>query len=342
MSIARFISVALLSLVVAEGCGGGSKPASDPGDVVPLDDNHGTSKPAPGATEAASSPEVADAMKAISAKRYDEATSLLDKAIAKNPKDAQAHYYLGVARSSSESASEAELKLAIGSFEKAISLDSKLIDAYVNLSAIELAVKDAAGALATAEKGLSHAPKQPDLALNRALALETLGKSAEALSAYGDAVAARPDDFSLKVSYAQLLGQAQKKTEALAQLSAIRECPDPKLLTMGAILALKLEAPADCVALMDRGLKIEQHPGLYVRRGMCRDKLKDAPGATGDFKKAIELDAKFAPAHYYLAGLIKATDKAQACKELTLAAELGGSAGIGPSAKKDKAELGCK
>ncbi|MGC4068335.1 MAG: hypothetical protein QM784_27540 [Polyangiaceae bacterium] len=111
---------------------------------------------------------------------------------------------------------------------------------------------------------------------------------------------------------------------------------------MGAIIALNLDSPADCVALTDRGLRIEQHPGLYVRRGMCRDKMKDTPGATSDFKKAIELDAKFAPAHYYFAQLLKANDKAGACKELALAAEHGGNAGVGPSAKKERGELGCK
>ena len=334
---ARSLSCALLSLTFALGCGGSTKPANHPDEIVPLGELSPDTKAA-STVEAASSPEVADAMKAIEAKRFADAKTLLEKALTKNPKDAQAHYYLGVTLSQEGG----DLKGAVQSYEQALTLDPKLIDGYVNLSALKLETKDAAGALSVSEKGLTVAPKQPDLALNRALALEALGKTEEALKAYGDAVQVRPDDFTLKVSFAQLLAQAKKKTEALAQVSAIRECPDPRLLTMGAIVALGLDAPAECVALMDRGLKIEQHPALYVRRGMCRDKLKDAAGATADFKKAIELDAKFAPAHYYLALLVKASDKVTACKELTLAADLGGNQGIGPSAKKDKAELGCK
>jgi tetratricopeptide (TPR) repeat protein len=337
MMPARSLSVALLSLCFAMGCGASTKPANHPDEVVPLEGTTGANAAAP-AVEAASSPEVSDAMKAIEAKRYTDAKSLLDKALAKNPKDAQAHYYMGVTLS----AEGGDLKSAIQHYEQALEIDPKLVDAYVNLSALKLEGKDAAGALSVSEKGLSVAPKQPDLTLNRALALEALGKTSEALAAYGDAVQVRPDDFTLKVSYAQLLAQAKKKPEALAQVSAIRECPDPRLLTMGAIVALGLDAPADCIALMDRGIKIEQHPALYVRRGMCRDKLKDVPGATADFKKAVELDGKFAPAHYYLGLLVKVTDKAQACKELGLAADLGGTQGIGPSAKKDAKELGCK
>jgi tetratricopeptide (TPR) repeat protein len=334
---ARSLSVALLSLSFAVGCGGSNKPATGPDEVVPLDDSPGNANAAPG-VEAASSPEVSDAMKAIEAKRFADAKELLTKAIAKNPKDAQAHYYLGLAISSEGG----ELTRAIQSYEKAIELDPKLVDAYVNLSALKLEAKDNEGALKVSEKGLKIAQNQPDLALNRALALEALGKVDDALVAYGDAVQARPDDCSLKVSFAQLLAQAKKNTEALAQVSAMRECSDPRLLTMGAIVALGLEAPAECVALMDRGLKLQQHPGLYVRRGMCRDKLKDAPGAMSDYKKAIELDAKFAPAHYYLAGLIKNSDKTTACKELALAEELGGTNGVGPSAKKERSALGCK
>jgi Tfp pilus assembly protein PilF len=334
---ARSMSLALAFLGCFVACGGSNPPAHHPDEVVPLNDSEGDKKGAPG-VEAASSPEVENAMKAIEAKRFSDAKDLLDKAIAKNPKDAQAHYYLGVTLSQLGG----DMKSAIQSFEEALKLDAKLVDAYVNLSALKLEAKDASVALSVSEKGLSVAPKQPELALNRALALEAMGKFEEALTAYGEAVNVRPDDFTLKVSYAQLLAKAKKKNEALAQIAAIKECPDPRLLTMGAIVALGLDSPAECVALMDRGLKIQQLPALYVRRGMCRDKLKDVGGASADYKKAIELDGKFAPAHYYLAQLVKATDKATACRELNLAVEQGGDQGIGPSAKKERTELGCK
>jgi Tfp pilus assembly protein PilF len=341
MSQARRCSVALLSVFFFFGCGGADTKPKSQDDIVPLEGPSSGAQPAganSGGVEAASSSEVAEAMKAIEAKRFGEAKTLLTKAIADHPKDAQAYYYLGVV----ESAEGGDVKRAVESYRKAIELDSKLVDAYVNLSALQLESKDEAGALKTAEQGLAVAKKQPDLALNRALALEALGRAEDALVAYRDAVVLRPDDFTLKVSYAQLLARAKKKTEALAQLSAVRECPDPKLLTMGAIIALNLDSPADCIALMDRGLKLAQHPGLYVRRGMCRDKMKDTPGATSDFKKAIELDARFAPAHYYWAQLLKPTDKAAACRELELAVEHGGNAGVAPGAKKEKAELGCE
>lgn len=330
-------TAALLGVVLA-ACGGGNKPAKSPDEIVPLDESKtGDSQGAKG-VEQASGPEVADAMKAIEAKQFDKAKELLSSAIQKNGKDAQAHYYMGVALA----ASGGDTTAAIQSFEKAVECDPKLVDAYVNLSALKLEGKDAVGALAAADKGLAIAKKQPDLALNRALALEALGKKSEAIGAYGDAVAARPDDCTLRVSYAQLLAQASKKTEALAQVSAIRECKDTRLLAVAANVARQLGASADCVATLDSALKIDQHAALYVRRGMCREDLKDVAGATADYKQAIEKDAKFPPAHYYYGVTLKGSDKVKACKELALAAELGGDQGIGPEAKKAKTELGCK
>jgi tetratricopeptide (TPR) repeat protein len=328
-------AAALLSVGML-GCGGGNKPASSPDEVVPLDDS--SPKTGTKGVEQASGPEVADAMNAIEHKQFDKAKELLESALKKNPKDAQAHYYLGVTLSASGKASDA----AAQSFEKAIELDPKLVDAYVNLSALKLESKDAAGALGVAERGLRIAPKQPDLALNRALSLEALGKKTEAIAAYGEAVAGRPGDCTLRVSYAQLLAQASKKTEALAQVSAIRECKDTRLLAVAANVARQLGASADCVATLDSALSIEQHAALFVRRGMCREDLKDIPGATADYQQAIERDAKFPPAHYYYGLTLKTSDKQKACKEIGLAAELGGSQGIGPEAMKVKTELGCK
>lgn len=329
-------SLATLLGVFLLGCGGGNTPAKSPDEVVPLE---GSSPAAtPKGVERASSPEVADAMKAIEAKQFDRAKELLETALKKNPKDPQAHYYLGVTLSSSGS----DLAAAIQSFEKALELDPKLVDGYVNLSALKLESKDAAGALSVADKGLVIAKKQPDLALNRALALEALGKKDEAIAAYGDAVAARPDDCTLRVSYAQLLAQASKKPEALSQVAAIKECKDTRLLAVAANVARQLGASADCVAVLDSALKIDAHAALYVRRGMCREDVKDTAGAVSDYKSALERDAKFPPAHYYYGLTLKTTDKAKACKEISLAAELGGDQGIGPEAKKAKAELGCK
>ena len=249
----------------------------------------------------------------------------------------QAEYYLGVALTGL-----GDKQGAIESFKRAITADPKLVDAYVNLSAAELDAGDAGAALETANRGLKLAEQHPDLTLNRALALEALGKKDEALSAYGLAVRAAPKNLTLRLSYAQLLARANRRSEALSEIAAVRDSKDPRLLAVAANVARSLKAFADCLAVLDRALKLEDHPALHVRRGMCRQDSKDLAGAKSDFEQAIAMDDGFAPAHYYLGMTLRETDKKTACKELKRAAELGGDRGVGPEAKQAVSDLGCK
>ena len=152
-------------------------------------------------------------MKAIEAKQFADAKELLTKAVAKNSNDVLAQYYLGVA-----SGSLGDNEVAATSYKRTIELDPKFAEAYVNL-ALQLDLKDASGALATAETGLKHA-NSPDLYLNRAIALEALGRKEESIVAYGAAVQHLPENLSLRVTYAQLLAPAARRTRLLLKYVA--------------------------------------------------------------------------------------------------------------------------
>lgn len=335
MSIRRTVGVWVCLAWLLAGCGGTQKQTTEPDEVVPLDD--ASAAPGGSATEKPSSPEVADAISAIEAQKFDDAIVLLQSARQKAPKDPQPEYYLGVALSGAGNNAE-----AVQAFERALVLDPKLVDAYVNLSAAELELNHAEQAEAAAKKGLAVAPKHPDLALNRALALDAMGRTEESLRAYGVAVEFGPQNFTLRVSYAQLLAKAGKKTEALAQVAAVRECGDVRLLAVAANVARQVGAFADCIASLDRAIRIKPHPAIHVRRGMCREDIKDMPGAIEDYTKAVELDPKFAPGQYYLGLTMREKNKTGACEKLLLAARLGGTEGVGPEAAKAASELGCK
>ena len=328
-----------LSILLAlslSGCGSSTKSPDTANNVVPLDDKPSGASNASSADSHTPSPDVSRAMKQIEAKQFDEAKAVLTKAVAASPKDVLAHYYLGVA-----CGGLGDTEGASASYKRAIELDKKFAEAYVNLSALQLDLKDAAGALATADAGLKNA-NNADLYLNRAIALEALGKKDESVAAYGVAVKNMPDNFSLRMTYAQLLASSGKKEEAIAQVRKVREGDDPKLLAIASILARELEAYADCVAILDRAITIKDLAALRVRRGMCREDLKDGAGAKTDYERAIAMDAKFAPAHYYYGVMLqKAKDQKKACAELALAVELGGTQGVGPQAKKASAEFGC-
>jgi len=332
-----FATLPCILVIALSACGSNPKHADSASSVVPLDDkpsaNTGVVSSADSHTP---SGEVSRAMKAIEGKQFAEAKNILEKAINANSADVLAHYYMGVA-----CGGLADSSCAANSFRRAIELDQKFAEAYVNLSALQLDQKDFAGSLATVEAGLKHT-NHPDLYLNRAIALESLGKKDDAASAYGVAVEHMPDNFSLRLTYAQLLLANEKKVEALAQIQKVRESDDPKLLAIAAIVARQLEAFADCVAILDRAISLKDLAALRVRRGMCREDLKDVTGARVDFERAISIDSKFGPAHYYYGVMLeKGKDNKKACSEFALAIEQGGNEGVGPQAKKASAALGC-
>ena len=320
-----------LSLVVA-ACGGSAPPPEAP--PPPLDNPPpAASAPAAGQTEKASSAKVQQAIDAIKAQDFAKAKELLTAARAENAKDPQAAFYLGVADEGLSDGSG-----ATAAYKDALALDPKLTEASVNLSALLLDAKDAAGALSVAENGLKTAPKQPDLLLNRALALEAAGKKDESLKAYGAAVAASPDNVDLRIAYAELLTAAKDDKTALEQLRAVTSTEDPKQLEKLSQKFGKLHAFADCIAMLDKAIKATDTADLHVRRAVCRHEQKDDAGAQSDYEAALKLDDKFAPAHYYLAQHVCPSDKKKAAEHFKKAAELAGETDLG----KHAAELAAK
>ncbi|MBK7581981.1 MAG: tetratricopeptide repeat protein [Myxococcales bacterium] len=320
--------VLALSLVA---CTGGS-PAKNPDDPPPFDD---PKTDGPGPTAPASSAKVKEGMEAIQAKDFAKAKEILTAAVAEAPSDPQAAFYLGVALEQG-----GDLEGARSSYEKALSLDGKLTEAAVNLSAILLDSNQAKAALPVVAAALKNAPAHPMLLMNHALALEATGDAAGALAAYGKAVKAQPDNLELRYAHAELLAGAGKKDEALAELRKVAAGADAKLIAAVANQFGKLGAFADCVSTLDKAISNKAGPDLHTRRGVCRHELKDEAGAKSDFEAALKLEPKFAPAQYYLGRHYKAAGKLKEAKAaFEKAVELSGGKGVGEAAKKELDEL---
>ena len=313
----------LFGVLSLTACGGATPPPEAP--PPSLED------PAPPAaaeqSQQPSSKKVEQGIEAIKAKDFAKAKALLSEARRETPKDPQAAFYLGVALEGL-----AEASAASAAYKDALALDPKLTEASVNLSALLLDQKDAAGALSAADLGLKTTPKQPDLLLNRALALEASGKKDESLKAYGAAVAAAPDNIELRIAYAELLTAAKDDKAALEQLRAVSTTDDPKLLEKLAQKFGRLHAFADCIAVLDKAIKASDSANLHVRRAVCRHDQKDDAGALSDYEAALKLDEKSAPAHYYLAKHVCPSDKKKAALHFKRAAELAGNDDIGKRA----------
>lgn len=333
MKMSRRLRCALSSTWLALAACSANPPPQTPDDPPPLDEP-APKKPKQDAVVAPSSELVKQGMDAIQKQDFAGAKKLLAEAAASEPKDPQAAFYLGVALDGL-----GDLPGAMSQYKKALELDPKLVEAAVNLSGAQYEQKDAAGALATAEQGLKANPKSPELLLNRALALEALGKKEEAMTAYGAAVKARPDDAQLRITYAEYLAAAGKRDDALSELRAAQNVDDPTLLAALGVRFGRLKSFPDCIAALDRALKLKDSADLHTRRGVCRHDFGDDAGAQVDYEAAIKLDEKFAPAHYYLGRHLAKKDKKRALESLDKAQKLDPTGPIGKQAKEASDDL---
>ena len=334
MQPSRAFLVASSSLCFLLGaCGGPPAPAT-PDTPPPFDDPPAAKSDKPDAVVAPSNELVKQGMDAIQNQDFARAKQVLSEAQTKDPKDPQAAFYLGVALDGLGDAPG-----AVAQYKKALELDPKLVEAAVNLSGAQFDQKDPAGALATAEQGLKANPKSPELLTNKALALEALGKKDEAMPAFAAAVKAKPGDAQLRITYAEYLAAAGKRDDALSELRAAQDVDDPTLLAALGVRFGRLKAFPDCIAALDRAIKLKDSADLHTRRGVCRHDFGDDAGAQADYDAAIKLDDKFAPAHYYLGRHLEKKDKNRALEALDKAQKLDPTGPIGKQAKQAADDL---
>jgi Flp pilus assembly protein TadD len=328
------VGLAALSYVwlTLAACGGPPPPTS--ADNPPPLDEPDAKKPKQDAVVAPSSELVKQGMDAIQKQDFAAAKKVLAEAVAKDPNDPQAAFYYGVSMDGL-----GDTPGAMTAYKKALELDPKLVEAAVNLSGAQYEQKDAAGALATADKGLKASPKSPELLVNRALSLEALGKKDEAMAAYGAATKARPDDAQLRITYAEYLAAAGKRDDALTELRAVQNVDDPTLLAALGVRFGRLKAFPDCVAALDKAIKLKDSADLHTRRGVCRHDFGDDGGAQADYDAALKLDANFAPAYYYLGRHLEKKDKKKALEALERAQKLDPLGPIGKQAKEAAEDL---
>jgi len=322
------LTTTFIGALFVVACGGSAPPpAEDPSLAEPTPSSGSAAEPA-------SNADVEKGMAALEQQDFAGAKAILSEARKKDPKDAQAAFYLGLALEGTGDKAGAEKE-----YRAALDLDPKLADPAVNLSQLLLDADKAPEALAVVDLALKSTPKHPDLLLNRAVALEGSGKKEEALSAYGTAAAARPKDHVLQAAYGGMLSEAGKGKEAIAQAELAMADEDPALLASVASILTKEGAFASCVKAVDKAMNAKKLPALLVRRGICKAGQNDEKGAIADYEAALAMDAKFAPAHHYYGLLLAKKDKKKALEHLDQAATLAGDKGIGPEAKQKAAEL---
>src|SRR5215471_3175504 len=97
----------------------------------------------------------AEGLKALDAQKFDEAVTLLFKAVAADPKDYSAHFNLGLAYSLLNRDGE-----AISEYKTVLELKPALYEAELNLGISLLRVKDSAGAAQQLENAAAEKPQE--------------------------------------------------------------------------------------------------------------------------------------------------------------------------------------
>jgi tetratricopeptide (TPR) repeat protein len=281
-------------------------------------------------TPSPSSPEFEQGVAAIRDQKFDLARERFEKVVLAQPKNAQAVFYLGVAQQNL-----GQLPAAQASYQKASELSPQLADAWVNWTATLLDAGDAAAALPVIDRGLQQNPKHPALFYNRALALSALHKRDEAVPAYRVALEADPSNAEIKYGYAEALIVAGSKDQGLKLLGELASSDNPEVLASTGSLLGRLEQFDTCISVFTKAIERKAAAELLVQRGLCQHGKKDDEAAFADFQKAIQADAKYAPAYYYAGMHLRMKGKkAEAKQALSKAVQIAGDEGVGKAAQR--------
>lgn len=289
---------------------------------------------ADGAAEAvapASSATVKEGRDQIQAGDFEAAEATLRSAAERDPKDAQAAFYHGVALEGLERWPDAEAE-----YRRAIELSPQLLEAHANLSYLLLSVDQPKKALEAADAGLGVDQKNPALLANRAGALDVLGDP-RALAAYEALLSVTPEDAANRYNYAVLLTVAERKEDAKRQLDQVSLAGlEAGLLLDVAQLYGRLEAYGSCVKALDVALQEGKTAELLAHRARCKHSAGDDRGAEADLRAAVQVEPENPIGHYYLGKhLIAFGKKTEGRAALEKAVKLGPETPFGKAAARD-------
>ncbi|MDA9422599.1 MULTISPECIES: O-linked N-acetylglucosamine transferase, SPINDLY family protein [Bradyrhizobium] len=222
------------------------------------------------------------------AKNYQQAETLLSRAVAVDPRSAEAHMSLGVALNGLKRHAEAResyrkalalrpsyalalsnlgnasaaLDLhqeALESYDRALAIDGNLAEAHNGRGGVLCRLRNYDEALASLDRALSIKPDYAAALANRAVALRELQRFDEAMADCNRAIALAPDDVNGWLWRANVLLQTRQIAQAMADCErALAIAPDSAQahLVLGLCLA-GLGRVDEALASLDRALDIQ-------------------------------------------------------------------------------------
>ena len=234
---------------------------------------------------------------AVKAGDWTSARAAFEAAIKKNPKQADAHYYLGLVMDKTGDRAAAEK-----SYKTATELQPDLQEASENLTAIYIETQKFDEAIAIAKKALTRNSKNAEMQLNLAVALSGKGDADGATKAFEDALKLAPNDARFYLAYADHLMAAKKPQEAIAKLKQAQRVAGDDAAMLGTIgfSFRTARAVPECIAVFDKAITLKDNADFRTNRALCKLAANDKAGAVTDLQTATTKEPAFAPAHYWL------------------------------------------
>jgi tetratricopeptide (TPR) repeat protein len=151
----------------------------------------------------------ADGLKALDARKYEDAAALFSKAIAADPKDYGAHFNLGLAYSMLGRNAD-----AIPEYKAVLELQPGLYEAEMNLGISLLQTKDAPGAIQHLQSATQQKPKEYRPAFYLSEAFFANGQFAQAETAYTTALALDPTAAPAELGLGRAMAREGRRADA--------------------------------------------------------------------------------------------------------------------------------
>jgi tetratricopeptide (TPR) repeat protein len=252
------------------------------------------------------------------------AEKLFHEALTLDPKLADVRAELGALLLDEKKFDEATKEL-----KASVAIDATQGDAWSNLGQAQLAGHHCADAAVSFGRAAAIVKDSPDPLLQQTLALRECKKPEDAVRAARQAVKLSVHDPKAQVNLALALEDLGHIDEARGALvTATQMKPDyvTGWWTLG-LLELHAGKAGAAKTALERAQKLDPTPARIADVGRAWRDLGDLPKAESFFNQAIAKDAKFGPAHFYLAQVYAAEGR---CADMTR--ELGTSGVTGERA----------
>ncbi|HEY2227481.1 MAG TPA: tetratricopeptide repeat protein [Xanthobacteraceae bacterium] len=220
-------------------------------------------------------------------RRSAQALASYDKVVALRPDHADAFYNRAIALNELK-----RLEEAVASYDRAIALRPDYVLAFNNRGNALQVLKRFEEAVASYDRAIALKPDYADAFYNRGLALQALRRFAEALASYDRTIALAPPHPEVFNNRGNALAELERPAEALTSFDrALALSPSYAEAFSNRANALRmLDRCEEALASFDRALAIRpDHPAAFFGRGVLLQQLERLDEALASFDRAIAL-----------------------------------------------------